>query len=279
MKHTGRPAHSPVDPGSIRNEEADVMMSLAQGLRNETGPGDLALRPPDRSDILTVNGGSSSLKFALFERTDPPARRASGRIERIGLPDPRLAVTGVGGLRHEAGVEAPDPQAAVGLLVEWLGREVGLLALAAVGHRVVHGGGRYHRPVPFTDELIAEPRRIGPYDPEHLPGELELIEPLRRLDRALPQVAWFDTAFHHDLPRVAGLRNEAGVAVIPADGGSVTVRVLRTDEEVMIARATAGVLGGAPPVPPWGSPACLESRRRDRPCRAGKVALFRWQPR
>jgi acetate kinase len=179
------------------------MESPTRGLLNETGPGDVAPRPPDRSYILTVNGGSSSLKFALFDRTDPPARRASGRIERIGLPHPRLVVAGAGGARHEAEVEAPDQQTAAGTLVEWLRREVGLGAVAAVGHRVVHGGGRYHRPEPVTDELLAELRRIGPYDPEHLPGELELIEAFRRLNPALPQFACFDTAFHHDLPRVA----------------------------------------------------------------------------
>ena len=89
------------------------------------------------------------------------------------------------------------------MLVEWVDHEVGLAALAAVGHRVVHGGGRYSQPEPVTDDLLAELRRISPYDPEHLPGEIDLIEAFRRLDPALPQVACFDTAFHHDLPRVA----------------------------------------------------------------------------
>jgi acetate kinase len=180
-----------------------VTETLARRLPDEIGPDDRAPRPPDRSCILTVNGGSSSLKFALFDRTDPPTRRASGRIERIGLPHPRLVVTETSGARHEAEVEALDQQAAAGLLVEWLGREVGLRALAAIGHRVVHGGGRYYRPEPVTQELLAELRRIGPYDPEHLPGEIDLIEAFARLDPSLPQVACFDTAFHHDLPRVA----------------------------------------------------------------------------
>ena len=91
-------------------------------------PGDPSPGPPGRSFILTVNGGSSSLKFALFDRADPPARRASGRIERIGLAGTRLAATGVGGTIREAGVEAPDHRAAAGLLVEWVDREVGLAA-------------------------------------------------------------------------------------------------------------------------------------------------------
>jgi acetate kinase len=180
-----------------------VTESRTRGLPTETGPGDVAPTPPDRSHILTVNGGSSSLKFALFEQAEAPVRRASGRIERIGLPQPRLVVAGAGRTRHEATVEAPDQQAAAGLLIDWLRREVGLGAVAAVGHRVVHGGGRYYRPEPVTEELLAELRQIGCYDPEHLPGELELIEAFRNLDPALPQFACFDTAFHHDLPRVA----------------------------------------------------------------------------
>ncbi len=177
--------------------------ALTRRFPDENRPDDVAPRPPDRSCILTVNGGSSSLKFALFDHADPPARRASGRIERIGLQHPQLVVAGAGGTRHEAEVEAPDQQAAVELLVEWLGREVGVEALAAVGHRVVHGGGRYYRPEPVTDELLAELRRIGPYDPDHLPEEIDLIDAFRRLDPALPQIACFDTAFHHNLPRVA----------------------------------------------------------------------------
>jgi len=68
---------------------------------------------------------------------------------------------------------------------------------------VVHGGARYHQPERVTPELIEELRRIVPLDPDHLAGEIEVIEAFRRLDPGLPQVACFDTAFHHDLPRVA----------------------------------------------------------------------------
>src|SRR4051812_32064404 len=102
------------------------MASLAESQRSKTGPGGVASRPPDRPYILTVNGGSSSLKFALFQRSEPLARRASGRIERIGLSGSRLSATGIGGLRHEADLVVPDQGAAAGLLVEWLEREVGL---------------------------------------------------------------------------------------------------------------------------------------------------------
>jgi acetate kinase len=75
--------------------------------------------------------------------------------------------------------------------------------LAAVGHRVVHGGPRYSEPQRLTPELVEELRRLGPFDPEHLPEEILLIEACRLRFPSLPQVACFDTEFHHDLPRLA----------------------------------------------------------------------------
>ncbi len=160
-------------------------------------------RPAERSRILTVNGGSSSLKFALFDRERPTSRTATGRIERIGSAGARLVAVGEDGERRDEPVEARDQGAAAEVLIDWLSRGVGLAAVAAVGHRVVHGGGRYSRPEPVTDAMLAELHWLGPYDPEHLPGEVALIEAFGRLDPAPPQIACFDTAFHHDLPRVA----------------------------------------------------------------------------
>lgn len=157
-----------------------------------------------RSCILTINGGSSSLKFALFAPDDPPVRLLSGRIERIGMPGSRLVVADAErGQKEDSEVEAPDLVAAVGLLIERLGHIAGLTNIALVGHRVVHGGNRFYRPERITPEILEELRRIVPYDPDHLPGEIGAIEAFRHLDPELPQVACFDTAFHHDLPRVA----------------------------------------------------------------------------
>ena len=100
---------------------------------------------PDR--ILTINGGSSSLKFALFERTDPSARLLSGNVDRIGLEDARWVVANSGGGRAEDRlVDAPDQKAAVGLLIDWLEGAVGFAEIAAVGHRVVHGGSTVPSP-------------------------------------------------------------------------------------------------------------------------------------
>src|SRR6202030_3680514 len=76
---------------------------------------------------------------------------------------------------------------------------------AAVGHRVVHGGATYSEPQRITAALVEELHRLSPFDPEHLPAEILLTEALHRRFPDLPQVACFDTAFHHELPRVARL--------------------------------------------------------------------------
>jgi len=160
----------------------------------------------DRSCILTINGGSSSLKFALFTQCVRPARLLSGRIERIGMQGSRLVVANAdGSQKEESAVEVPDQAAAVGLLFELLDYLVGLKNIAVVGHRVVHGGNRFYRPELITPEILGALRKLVPYDPDHLPGEIGAIEAFLRLDPELPQVACFDTAFHHDLPRVAQL--------------------------------------------------------------------------
>jgi acetate kinase len=102
-------------------------------------------------------------------------------------------------------VAAPDHAAAVGVLVDWLSRRGVLEGLVAVGHRVVHGGPTYSEPQRITAAMLEVLRGFVPFDPEHLPEELLLTETLSRRLPQLPQVACFDTAFHHDMPRVAQL--------------------------------------------------------------------------
>ncbi len=102
-------------------------------------------------------------------------------------------------------VAAPDHTVAVGVLMNWIEAGCGRDALAAVGHRVVHGGAKYSQPQQITTEMVEELRRLSPVDPEHLPEEILLTEAFHRRFPDLPQVACFDTAFHHDLPRVARL--------------------------------------------------------------------------
>ncbi|AGA26379.1 acetate/propionate family kinase [Singulisphaera acidiphila] len=160
--------------------------------------------PPGRPLILTINGGSSSLKFALFDRNGPSARLQSGRVDRIGLDAARWILTQANGERQEDRlVDAPDQKAAVYLVIKWLEHTVGFGEIAAIGHRIVHGGSRYHQPELITAELIDNLRKTSSYDPDHLPGEIALIEAFQNRDPDLPQVACFDTAFHHNMPRIA----------------------------------------------------------------------------
>ena len=161
---------------------------------------------PANPRILTINGGSSSIKFALFEAGDPLKRILSGGIERIGLLDATFHVSGFGQLESFSRLmAAPDHTAAVDALMDWIEQRGGRDALTAVGHRVVHGGPKYHDPALITKEMVAELRDLKPFDPEHLPEEIQLTDAFHRRFPDLPQVACFDTAFHHDLPRVAQL--------------------------------------------------------------------------
>ena len=142
----------------------------------------------------------------MFEAADPLHRILEGGIERIGLPDASLRVKG----QNQADsfsrlVSAPDHTAAVSALMDWIEERGGRDALTAVGHRVVHGGPKYSEPQRINAEMVEELHRLSPFDPEHLPEEILLTEAFHRRFPDLPQVACFDTGFHHDLPRVAQL--------------------------------------------------------------------------
>jgi len=163
------------------------------------------MKPADPR-ILTINGGSSSIKFALFEAGEPLRRLFGGELERIGMPQAVLQVKGL----HPADnvsrpVAAADHTAAVGALTDWIEKHSGRDALTAVGHRVVQGGPKYGEPQQVTAEMVEELHRLSQFDPEHLPLEIELIEAFRQHHPRLPQVACFDTAFHRTMPRVATL--------------------------------------------------------------------------
>jgi acetate kinase len=161
---------------------------------------------PTPQRILTINGGSSSIKFALFETGDALRRILSGSIERIGLPEASFRVKGLDPADNfTRAVTAPDHTVAVDALMDWIAERCGREGLAAVGHRVVHGGPKYSQPQQITAVMVAELHGLSPFDPEHLPEEILLTEAFHRRFPDLPQVACFDTAFHHDLPRVAML--------------------------------------------------------------------------
>jgi acetate kinase len=148
--------------------------------------------------ILALNGGSSSLKFAVHAASPPHRRRFSGKIDRIGSSGPVLTFGDTART-----VETPDHATAGDRVLDLVEAEVGPDGLGAVGHRVVHGGPDHIVPEPVTPELLGDLRGMSPFDPEHLPSEIALIERLRERLGHLPQVACFDTAFHAGMPRVA----------------------------------------------------------------------------
>jgi len=161
---------------------------------------------PTNARILTINGGSSSIKFALFEAADPLRRILEGSIERIGLPEATFRVKGVDQADNfSRPVAVPDHMAAVGALMDWIDKRCGHEGLSAVGHRIVHGGSKYSEPRRITQAMVQELHKSSDFDPDHLPEEILLIEAFHRRFPDLPQVACFDTAFHHDLPLVARL--------------------------------------------------------------------------
>src|SRR5512143_3906120 len=159
-----------------------------------------------KASILTINGGSSSIKFALFEANHVLQRILAGSIERIGLPEATFVVKGVNQADNfTRSMTAANHTAAVGVLMDWIEERIRRGELTAVGHRVVHGGPKYSEPQRITTEMVEELHQLQPFDPEHLPEEILLTEAFHRRFPDLPQVACFDTAFHHDLPRVAQL--------------------------------------------------------------------------
>src|ERR1017187_7069408 len=154
---------------------------------------------------LTINGGSSSIKFALFQTGEPLVRKLHGKIDRIGLPDTNLTYSDpTTNQPVSRNLTAADHKSAANSLIDWLETQDGFASVKAVGHRVVHGM-KHTEPEIVSQELLDELHRIAPYDPDHLPRELELIEAFRQRHPKLPQVVCFDTTFHRSMSRVAKL--------------------------------------------------------------------------
>jgi acetate kinase len=156
------------------------------------------------SAVLVVNAGSSSVKFQLFDvaAADTLRRLIKGQMDGIGT-QPRLRAETVDGStlidRHYAPQEIADVPAAITAAGRWL-RDVQAIELLAVGHRVVHGGPEYDRPIIVDETVLARLERYVTLAPLHQPNNLAPIRTLLANRPDLPQVACFDTAFHrsHD---------------------------------------------------------------------------------
>jgi acetate kinase len=155
-------------------------------------------------NVLAINGGSSSIKFALYEVAEVQRKVFEGSLERIGLPKSLLRIKGLAQTDNfSKDIIAGDQKAAVGVLMDWIQKRVGADALTAVGHRMVQGGPKYSEPQIVTKEILDDLYLYEAFDPEHLPQELMIIEAFIYQFPDVPQVLCFDTAFHHDMPRVA----------------------------------------------------------------------------
>ena len=157
---------------------------------------------PVEGSILTLNGGSSSIKFAVYHDSSLHPL-LSGKLDRIGLPGTSLTYNDATRIQRDPlTVEVADDRPAAAFLIDWLEAQPGFALVNAVGHRLVQGM-KYTQPTRITPEVVDELHRISPYDPNHLPAEIQLIEAFSLRHPKLPQVACFDTAFHCTLPRVA----------------------------------------------------------------------------
>lgn len=156
--------------------------------------------------ILAINAGSTNIKFALFH----PGQGQEGEPILEGCVD------GIGSGNGSFSVVAVDPQHsfsrhfgiperynAAQVLMDWVAEHVDPAALSAIGHRVVHGGPTYWQPQLLDPAIRQDLHKLTSFDPEHLPLELLMIDTLAQKFPAVPQVACFDTAFHHAMPRVA----------------------------------------------------------------------------
>ena len=160
----------------------------------------------DEKLLLILNAGSSTLKFAVFNSSPALTRTFTGAIDRIGSSNASFTLIKIGDHQTErAEISATDHIAGLEHLLERLSKTSGAAGFSAVGHRVVHGGPRHHKPERVDDAMLSDLQSISAFDPEHLPAEIALMESLATKFPDAPQIACFDTAFHNGMPRVAKL--------------------------------------------------------------------------
>jgi acetate kinase len=154
--------------------------------------------------ILTINSGSSSLKFSLYRLGAGEDLVLAGKLDRIGVKGGHFqAREARGQVLIDRKLELPDHRAALTALLDWLkGQEPGP-SVRAAGHRLVHGGPAHLKPVIITPPVLNDLRQLIPLAPDHLPHEIQAIETLGQIFPGLPQIACFDTAFHRRMPEVA----------------------------------------------------------------------------
>jgi acetate kinase len=152
--------------------------------------------------ILVLNVGSSSIKFSVFAGASLALER-KGEVEAIGLA-PRLHVTDAAtGSAYDESVAAATHAEAIAIIDRHLASSGDARRFAAIGHRVVHGGAAFVEPMKVDAAVLAELDALAALAPLHQPDEIAAIRAMTDLAPGVPQVACFDTAFHHRQPRVA----------------------------------------------------------------------------
>lgn len=156
-----------------------------------------------KQTILCLNGGSSSLKFAVYRLSDTAEERIfSGAVEAIGEDSGKAWLRAEDKVLAEQSGKFPDHAAAIKTMFSTLHKQ-GVEELAAAGHRIVHGGPKFITPQLIDGKLKAGLKELIPFAPLHLPSQLAMIEAVAAHFPDLPQVACFDTAFHSRMPEVA----------------------------------------------------------------------------
>ncbi|MFH9860164.1 acetate kinase [Streptomyces sp. NPDC017202] len=196
--------------------------------------------------VLVLNSGSSSVKYQLLDMSDR-SRLAQGLVERIGEQTSRLRHTPLAtGVSREWSGPVADHDAALKAVAEELAKDgLGLDSpeLAAIGHRVVHGGKHFTEPTVIDERVLAEIERLIPVAPLHNPANLTGIRTARALRPDLPQVAVFDTAFHTTMPESAA---RYAIDVRTADEHRIRRYGFHGTSHAYVSRATAELLGRAP---------------------------------
>ncbi|MFB9464792.1 acetate kinase [Streptomyces cinereospinus] len=196
--------------------------------------------------VLVLNSGSSSVKYQLLDMRDG-SRLAVGLVERIGEESSQLKHTPLAtGETRGFTAAVPDHDAALKAVAAELAKDgLGLDSpeLAAIGHRVVHGGKHFTAPTVVDDTVLAEIERLIPVAPLHNPANLTGIRTARALRPDLPQVAVFDTAFHTTMPESAA---RYAIDVRTADEHRIRRYGFHGTSHAYVSRATAELLGRAP---------------------------------
>ena len=155
--------------------------------------------------VLAINGGSSSIKFAQYRIGGPLERILYGKVDRIGLKGTSLDFNNLAKkLKGNLSIEISDHKSVANFLIDWLEKQIDFSLVGGVGHRIVFGMKHTESEL-ITQKLLDELHRIIPFDSDHLPFEIELINVFSQRYPNLKQIACFDTAFHSTMPRVAKL--------------------------------------------------------------------------